>query len=82
MCTAKVIAIIISLWCGLAYWLAFVVNQNWKNKIYRLGKVDEKIPILQVTRSKSKRQAQTEIWMEKHGFKPGSRLGWKIVEAF
>ena len=45
------VAIIISLWCGLA----FIVNQKWKNQIEKLGKVDDKIPILQLTRSKSKK---------------------------
>ena len=35
----------ITLW----YWLAFIVDQNWKNKIYRLGKVDERIPKLPLT---------------------------------
>ena len=24
----------------------------------------------------------TEIWIEKDGFKPSSRLDWKIVETF
>ena len=38
------------------YWLAFTVNQNWKNKIYRLGKVDDRTPILQLARSMSKKQ--------------------------
>ena len=44
--------IILSLWYGLA----FIVDQKWKNKIYRLGKVHDKIPILQLIRSRSKRQ--------------------------
>ena len=35
----------ISLW----YWLGFIVDQNWKNKIYRLGKADDRIPNLPLT---------------------------------
>ena len=40
---------IISLWYGLA----FLVNQKWKIKIYKLGK-GGRIPILQLTRSRNK----------------------------
>ena len=42
-------------------------------------------PVLQLTRSRSKKQKETDvwnIWIEKDGFKPGSRLDWKIVETF
>ena len=40
----------------LAVWygLAFTVNQRFKNKIYKLEKDDERIPILQLARSRSK----------------------------
>ena len=47
----------ISLWYGLE----FMVNQKRKNKISVLGKVDDRIPILQLTRSKSKKSKGTEI---------------------
>ena len=40
--------IIISLWYGLA----FSVNQKLINKIYKLGKADYRIPILQKTKRK------------------------------
>ena len=44
-----------------------------ENKFYtKLGKVDGRIPILQLTRSRRKKQ-KNEIGIEKHGFKPGSR---------
>ena len=33
-------------------------------------------------RSRSKKQKETDIWIEKDGFKPGSRLDWKRVETF
>ena len=48
---------IISLWYGLK----FIVDQNWKNKIFKLGKVDERIPILHIARLRGKRQNETEI---------------------
>ena len=35
-----------------------------------------------IIRSRSKKQKETDIWIEKDGFKPGSRLDWKIVETF
>ena len=34
-----------------------------------------------IIRSKSKKQKETEIWIVKYGFKPGSRLDWETVEA-
>ena len=37
-----------------SYGLAFFVNQKWKNKIYKLGKVDGRIQILQPARSRNK----------------------------
>ena len=39
-------------------------------------------PVLQLTRAMSKKQKETDIWIEKDGLKPGSRLDWKIVETF
>ena len=54
---------IISLWYGLA----FIVNQKWKIKIFKLGKVD-RIPILQLTRSSNNKQKETEIWIKKDEF--------------
>ena len=43
------------------YRLAFSANQKWKNKIYKLGKVDDINPGLQLSRSRSKKQKETEI---------------------
>ena len=52
------------------------MNQKLKNKIYQLGKTDDRIPILQVARSRSKKLNENgnEIRIEKDGFKPGIRL--------
>ena len=41
--------------------LAFIVNQKWKNKIYKFWKVDDRIQILQLARSRNKRQKETKI---------------------
>ena len=30
----------------------------------------------------SKKQKKTDIWIQKDGFKPGSRLDWNILETF
>ena len=49
----------------MGYWLAFIVNKKWKNKIYKLGKVDDRISVLQVTRPRSKKQKEINIWIEK-----------------
>ena len=38
--------------CGLA----FIVNQKWKSKIYKLGKLDDRNQILQPANSRNKRQ--------------------------
>ena len=65
---------IISLWYGLT----FIVNQKWKNKTYKLGKGRDRIHILQLARSRK----ETEIWIEKDGFKPSSTFDWKIVKTF
>ena len=53
-----------------------------ESKINKLGKVDDRIPVLQLTRSTGKKQNEPDIWFEKNGFKPGSRLDWKIVWTF
>ena len=47
---------IISLW----YSLAFLVNQKWKVKIYKLGKGD-RIPVLQLTRSRNKTKKKRDM---------------------
>ena len=49
---------ITSVWYGLA----FIVNKKWKNKIYKLGKVDDRIPVLQLIASRSKTQKETELY--------------------
>ena len=45
----------------LKYGLTFIVDQIWKNKIYKLGKVDDRIQIQQLAKSRNKRQKQTDI---------------------
>ena len=62
----------------VVYGLALIVNQKWKNKIYKFGKIDDRIQILQLAGDRNKRQKETEIWIEKDGFKTNSRLDWKI----
>ena len=52
------------------YGIMFTVNQKWKNKIYKLGKLDDGNPIQQITRSSDKRQKETK----KHAIKPDSKL--------
>ena len=49
--------IIKSLWYGLA----FFVVKNDKRKIFNFGKVDGRIPITQLARSRSKRQKGTNV---------------------
>ena len=39
-----------------SYGLAFIMNQKWKSKIYKLGKVNDRNQILQPARSRNKRQ--------------------------
>ena len=58
----------------VVYGLALIVNQKWKNKIYKFGKVDDRIQILQLARYRNKRQKETEIRIEKDGFSTSSRL--------
>ena len=43
-----------------------------------MGKVDDRIPILQLAKSRNNKSKETEIWVKKDGFKLDSRLGWKI----
>ena len=45
----------------LVYGLVFIVNQKWKNQICKVGKVNDRIQILQLARSRNKRQKETEI---------------------
>ena len=49
--------VVTSLWYGLA----FIVNKKWKNKIYKLGKVDDRIPVLQLARSRGKKQNESDM---------------------
>ena len=53
-CTPNVIT---SLWYGLA----FIVNKKWKNKIYKLGRVEDRIPVLKLTKSRGKKQKESDI---------------------
>ena len=59
--------------------LETVVSTNLENK---LGKADDRISILQLARSKSKKQIKMETRIEKDGFKAGSKLERKVVETF
>ena len=43
------------------YGLAFIVNQKWKIKIYKLEKVDGRIPVLKLARFTNKVLTETEI---------------------
>ena len=56
-----------------SYGLAFIENQKWKNKVYKLGKVDDRIQILQPARSRNKRPKETEMLIKKDGFKPSTK---------
>ena len=58
--------------------LETVVSTNLENK---LGKADDRISILQLARSKSKKQIKMETRIEKDGFKSGSKLERKTVET-
>ena len=49
------------------------MNQKWKNKVYKLGKVDDRIQILQPARSRNKRPKETEMLIKKDGFKPSTK---------
>ena len=39
-----------------SYGLVFIVNQKWKNKIHKLGKVNGRNQILQPAKPRNKRQ--------------------------
>ena len=60
------------------YGLAFIVNKKLKNKIYNLGKANDRIPVLQLTRSRGKKQKESDISVEKDDFKPSSRLDSRL----
>ena len=78
--------IIISLsWANIHY----NVNKKWKKekKTYKLGKVNDRIPVLWLARSKSKKikmklryELRKKVLHQDAGL--GSRLDWKIVETF
>ena len=63
-------------------WASIHCKQEMKNKIYKLGKVDDRITVIQLTRPRRIKQKEADIWIEEDDFKAGSRLDWKIVEAF
>lgn len=42
------------------YGLAFIVNQKLKSKIYKLEKGDDRFPIMQLARSRSKKPNEKE----------------------
>ena len=74
-CTSNYMSL--TVWCGVA----FAMNKKWKNRIYKLGNVDDRIPVLQLDPGvKSKKNPIYES--KKMVLKPGSRLDWKIVETF
>ena len=67
----------LTVWCGVA----FAMNKKWKNRIYKLGNADDRIPVLQLDPGvKSKKNPIYEL--KKIVFKPVSWLDWKIVETF
>ena len=74
----------------LLYWqrhiiitLAFIVNKKRNNTIYKLGKVDDRIQILQLAGSRHKRKTEIEVRkMVLHFKQQISRLDCKIVETF
>ena len=40
--------------------LAFIVNRKWNNKIYKLGKLNDRIPVLGLATSRSENKAKTK----------------------
>ena len=59
-------------------WLSFIVDQKWKNKIYKLGKVDDRIRILQPARSRNKRQEKKPRYeSKKMVYKQAQKIGLK-----
>ena len=62
------------------YSLVFFLNQEWRNKICKLGKIDGRSLILQIGRYSSKNQDMNQeraLLNEKLG----SRLDWNNVET-
>ena len=59
--------------------LVFFLNQEWRNKICKLGKIDGRSLMLQIARYRSKNQ---DINQERAllNEKLGSRLDWNNVE--
>ena len=45
----------------LGYGIAFIVDQKRKNKIYKQGKVDDRISILKLARSRTRRRKETSV---------------------
>ena len=45
----------------MAVWngFEFIVNQKWKNKIYKFWKADHRTPVLQLAISRSNKQKET-----------------------
>ena len=69
-----------------SYGLAFIVNQKMNNSTCKLQKGDDRIPVPQLARFKSKRPNEnvTKIWVKKDGFKSrirGFMIRLKIVET-
>ena len=60
--------------------LVFFLNQEWRNKICKLGKIDGRSLMLQIARYRSKNQ---DINQERSllNEKLGSRLDWNNVET-
>ena len=60
--------------------LVFFLNQEWRNKICKLGKIDGRSLMLQIARYRSKNQDMNQeraLLNEKLG----SRLDWNNVET-
>ena len=49
----------------LWYELAFIMNKKYKNKIYKLGEVDDRIPVQQLTGSSGKKQKESDMNRER-----------------
>ena len=60
--------------------LVFFLNQEWRNKIFKLGKIDGRSLMLQIARYRSKNQ---DINQERSllNEKLGLRLDWNDVET-
>ena len=53
-----------------------------KHEKRRFKSWGSRIPILQLARSRNKKQKETEAKIEKDDFKSGSKLDWKKVKTF